>query len=76
MRTYLSSGGAAQYLGLSNGTVKAYIARGYFPEPDAIIAATDEDARPVRGWSATTLDTWQATRQGHPGRPTKHSSDR
>nr|DAZ27829.1 MAG TPA: Pyocin activator protein PrtN [Caudoviricetes sp.] len=65
-KKYFSSAGAARHLGLSPSTVATYRARGIFPPPNVIIG---EGKAQVFGWSQETLDHWQATRPGKPGRP-------
>ena len=56
---YLAAGGVAKRLGLSTNTVRRYVQKGMLPDPDVVL---DDGARRLRGWSAETIDAWQAQR--------------
>lgn len=52
---YLSVTEVAIELGVVPGTVKGYITRGTFPEPDVFIGD-------IRGWALPTINEYKATR--------------
>ena len=58
---YLGAADIARILGVSAGTVRAYIAQGRLPPPDAAIGT-------VRGWTRRTIDDWQRNRPGRGAR--------
>ena len=37
--TYMGTGAVAEYLGLTTGTVKSYVAKGLLPEADVMVEA-------------------------------------
>lgn len=57
-KRYLSMTEVAEYLGVTKGALATY----KLPEPDVIVGR-------ARGWSQQTIDTWNARRPGHGGRP-------
>lgn len=64
---YLSVTDVAKRLGISTAAVSTY----KLPQPDALIGRT-------RGWSAETIDQWNASRPGRGvggGRPRKHPAE-
>lgn len=61
---YLSLSDIAERIGVVYGTVQGYSSRGLLPDPDVLVGLGDH---PIRGWSAETIDTWNANRPG-PGR--------
>ena len=63
--TYMGTGGVAQYLGLTTGSVKSYVAKGLLPEPDVMIEAP---SYLVRGWRKETIDEWMKNRPGNGAR--------
>ncbi|MFQ8869950.1 MAG: helix-turn-helix transcriptional regulator [Varibaculum timonense] len=66
MINYLTVNGIARRFGLSSHTIKSYIELGRFPAPDAAIGA----GKAIKyGWLPQTVDNWQASRPGKPGRP-------
>lgn len=46
----------AERTGVELERLRSMVRRGTFPEPDVIIGADSE--RPVRGWTAETIDAW------------------
>ncbi|KXO98148.1 helix-turn-helix transcriptional regulator [Tsukamurella pseudospumae] len=66
MEYYLSLGEVAQHTGVSLSTMKTYLARGYLPEPDAIIGRN-------RGWRVETIDAWTQSRPGRGARTDQHN---
>lgn len=58
---YLGAADIARLLGVSAGTIRAYIAQGRLPPPDATIGT-------VRGWTRRTIDDWQRNRPGRGAR--------
>ncbi|CBT76273.1 MAG TPA: transcriptional regulator [Glutamicibacter sp.] len=68
---YLSLNRVAQRFGISPHTAKKYADEGRLPVHDAEIG---DAPRNTRGWLPETIDTWNATRPGHGGRPRKTSS--
>lgn len=66
MIRYLSVGEAAEHLGLSVNTVKGYVRRGLFAEPDA------QTGTSAFGWLPKTLDKWHAERPGRGARTDLH----
>ncbi|QWT28923.1 transcriptional regulator [Microbacterium phage vB_MoxS-R1] len=57
MERYLSRAEFAERIGVLTGTLSRY----KLPEPDAMIGST-------RGWTAETIDTWNAARPRKGGR--------
>lgn len=55
---YLSLTEVAKRLGITQGALSTLP----LPEPDAVTGRT-------RGWLPETIDTWNAARPGHGGRP-------
>lgn len=53
MERYLSRAEFAERIGVLTGTLSRY----KLPEPDAMIGST-------RGWTAETIDAWNASRPG------------
>lgn len=53
MKRYLSRAEFAERIGVLTGTLSRY----KLPEPDVMIGST-------RGWSAETVDAWNASRPG------------
>lgn len=53
MERYLSRAEFAERIGVLTGTLSRY----KLPEPDAMIGST-------RGWTAETIDAWNAARPG------------
>ena len=53
MQTYLSRAEFAEHIGVKPDTLSRY----KLPEPDAMIGST-------RGWTAETIDAWNAARPG------------
>ena len=66
MINYLTVNGIARRFGLSPHTIKSHITRGTFPAPDAALGAGNAVKY---GWLPETVDNWQQTRPGKPGRP-------
>lgn len=56
MERYLSRAEFAERIGVLTGTLSRY----KLPEPDAMIGST-------RGWTAETIDAWNAARPGKKG---------
>lgn len=56
---YLSIAEAAERCALSVNTLKGYVSKGLFPQPDARIGKT-------RGWKLTTVDEWARARLPQP----------
>lgn len=46
----------ADRTGVELERLRSMVRRGTFPEPDVIIGA--DSARPVRGWTAETIEEW------------------
>lgn len=67
----LASRVAADYVGLSDSTWRAYVARGQAPRPDG-----HDDGFDMDYWLTSTLDKWQASRPGHGGRPRKSATEK
>jgi predicted DNA-binding transcriptional regulator AlpA len=61
METIVGNAAAAEYVGVSPSTWRAYVARGQAPRPDGTEASKGH-ALPV--WRRATLDEWQAARPG------------
>lgn len=59
---YLSVPEAAEHVGLALNTVRDYLTKGLFPEPDVLIGATQTNK--TRGWTVETLDHWMSHRLG------------
>jgi excisionase family DNA binding protein len=55
LSAYMTTRDIAAYLGIKPSTVTAYIARGQFPGPDAVIGAT-------KLWKRETVYAWAARR--------------
>ena len=52
----LSIAEVADRLDMPLERLRSMVRRGTFPEPDVIIGS--DSARPVRGWTAETIDAW------------------
>jgi excisionase family DNA binding protein len=55
LSAYMTTRDIAAYLGIKPSTVTAYVARGQFPGPDAVIGAT-------KLWKRSTVEAWAARR--------------
>lgn len=66
---YLSLGGVAARIGVTHATAATYLKAGRLPEPDAIVGQAPGHKF---GWLPETIDTWNAARPGHGGRPRKN----
>ncbi|WP_440711944.1 XRE family transcriptional regulator [Gordonia sp. FQ] len=53
----LSIAEVADRLDMPLERLRTRVRRGQFPEPDVIIGA--DSKRPVRGWTAETVDAWE-----------------
>ena len=69
---YLSVSGVAQRLGIAVSTATTYLRDKRLPPPDAIVG---EPPAHKYGWLPETIDTWNATRPGHGGRPPKNTGE-
>lgn len=58
---YLGVTGFAEYVGLKNGTIQSYLAKGILPEPD-IYYIMRGGRRPA--WSIDTIEHWIDNRPG------------
>ena len=58
---YLGITGFAEYVGLKNGTIQAYLARNMLPEPD-IYYVMRGGRRPA--WTIDTIEHWLDNRPG------------
>ncbi|EFL94456.1 helix-turn-helix transcriptional regulator [Mobiluncus curtisii] len=58
---YLALTDVANRIGIAEGTIRSYSAKGMLPEPDAY---TGTGARAVRGWLPETIDAWNQARPG------------
>lgn len=67
----LASRVAAEYLGLSDSTWRAYVARGTAPKPDG-----HDDGFDMDYWLESSLNRWMASRPGHGGRPRKNAAEK
>jgi excisionase family DNA binding protein len=61
LSAYMTTRDIAAYLGVKPSTVTAYLARGQFPTPDAVIGAT-------KLWNRSTVEAW-AARRPRKGKP-------
>jgi excisionase family DNA binding protein len=61
LSAYMTTRDIAAYLGVKPSTVTAYVARGQFPTPDAVIGAT-------KLWNRSTVEAW-AARRPRKGKP-------
>lgn len=62
---YLGLGDFAKRIGVSEGAMRGYSAKGLLPTPDAL---TGTGPRAVRGWLPETIDRWQTSRPGRGAR--------
>lgn len=62
---YLGLGDFAKRIGVSEGTLRGYSAKGLLPAPDVLVGLSE---RAVRGWLPETIDRWQASRPGRGAR--------
>ncbi|MDE1643208.1 MULTISPECIES: helix-turn-helix transcriptional regulator [Actinotignum] len=58
---YLTTGEAAQRLGIQRTTFTSYVQKGLTPPPDAITGT-------IQGWLPETIDDWNANRPGRGAR--------
>ncbi|MFZ3393942.1 XRE family transcriptional regulator [Rhodococcus sp. 7Tela_A2] len=56
----LSTAEVAERAGVPIEALRSLLRRAQFPEADVVIGGTN--ARPVRGWTAETVDTWLESR--------------
>lgn len=68
-RRYLSQAQFEERLGLARGSLSRY----KLPAPDVIVGPINDDGTvprgSIRGWSAETIDEWNANRPGRGRRP-------
>ena len=56
----LSIAEVAKRTGVELEALRTLVRRGQFPDPDVIIGG--DSRRPVRGWTAETVDAWAQSR--------------
>ena len=64
LSAYMTTRDIAAYLGIKQSTVTAYVARGQFPQADAVVGST-------KLWRRATVEQWaaQRPRKGSPTTP-------